>query len=235
MSPKSISDIAVWVDNVNTLQELPSSLPIVHRTTDDEENPRSAKKRRKMECDLEQTLRDLNSASHFAPPSPTKSASSTAASETSEAESHQSGRLSPVKQLQMMEDFEEQPVVFCNFDDDEDVQEPLDVMAMRRAIQRFADGVGILGYGDCNAFIHNLPPVDKMRFQYPWANDPEHRCVFGSMPSTAQVLDIVATARKYDHGSGVSEEEWNSEVQHPLLKLARSTSKHRQTLEIHNV
>jgi hypothetical protein len=140
-----------------------------------------------------------------------------------------------VKQLQLLEDFEEQPVVFCNFDDNEDGEEPEDVMAMRRAGQRFADGIGILGYDDIDAVVSALPSVDRMRFQYPWANDLEHRCVFGSMPSTTQVLCIVETARKYDHGSGVSEDEWNSEVQHPLLKLARNTCKHRQTLDIHNV
>jgi hypothetical protein len=59
--------------------------------------------------------------------------------------------------------------------------------------------------------------------------------MLGSMPSTAQILGIVESARKYDHGSGVSEDEWNPEVQHPLLKLARNTSEHRQTLDIRNV
>ncbi|RMZ72063.1 MFS monocarboxylate transporter [Pyrenophora seminiperda CCB06] len=156
-------------------------------------------------------------------------------SEVSEVESHQSGRLSPVKQLQLLEDFEEQPVVFCNFDDDEEGEEPEDVTVMRRATQQFADGIGILGYDDINAVVSALPLIDRMRFQYSWANDREQRCLLGSMPPIAQIRDVVETARKYDHGSGVSEDEWNSEVQHPLLKLARNTSKHRQTLDIHNV
>lgn len=193
-----------------------------------------------MQVDLDQTprpskrLRDLDSALQF-PPSPNKSSSSAAASEASEAESHQSGRLSPVKQLQLLEDFEEQPVVFCNFDDDEEGEEPEDVTAMRRAIQRFGDGIEILGYDDVEPILSALPVMDRMRFQYPWANNMERRCVLGSMPSTAQILAIVETARKYDHGSGASEDEWNSEVQQPLLKLARNTSRHRQTLDIHNV
>jgi hypothetical protein len=106
---------------------------------------------------------------------------------------------------------------------------------MRKATQQFADGIGILGYDNMNAVVSALLLIDRMRFQYSWANDLEQRCVLSSMPSTAQILDIVETARKYDHGSGVSEDEWNSEVQHPLLKLARNTSKHRQTLDIHNV
>lgn len=122
-----------------------------------------------MQVDLDQTprppkrLRNLDSV--FQPPlSPTKSASSVAASEAFEVESHQSGRLSPVKQLQLLEDFEEQPVVFCNFDDDGEGEEPEDVTAMRRATQQFADGIGILGYYDINAVVSTLPPIDRMRF-----------------------------------------------------------------------
>lgn len=196
-----------------------------------------------MQEDVDQTprpskrLRDLDSVPQF-PPSPTKSGSSVAvseASEASEAESHQSGRLSPVKQLQLLEDLEEHPVAFCNFDDNEEGEEPEDVTAMRTAIQQFADGVGILGYNDVDTVLSTLPPIDRIRFKYPWANNIERRSVLGLVPSIAQILDIVETARKYDRGSGVSEDEWNSEVQHPLLKLARNTSRHRQTLDIHNV
>lgn len=261
MNTTSISRTAIWIDSVSAppieydpyLETAfderrltvfcpcsPSRPPIAAWVADDKENPQPAKKRRIMQVDLDQTprpskrLRSLDSV--FQPPlSPTKSASSAAASEASEVESHQSGRLSPVKQLQLLEDFEEQPVVFCNFDDDGEGEEPEDVTAMRRATQQFADGIGILGYYDINAVVSTLPPIDRMRFQYTWAADMEQRCALGSMPSTAQIVDIVETARKYDHGSGVSEDEWNSEVQHPLLKLARNTSKHRQTLDIHNV
>lgn len=140
-----------------------------------------------------------------------------------------------MKQLQLLEDFEEHPVLFCNFDDGEDGGEPEDVTAMCRAAQRFADGIGIMGYDNLGAIVSVLPPVDRIRFQYPWANEVRHRCAFGSMPSTAQVLGIVETARKYDHGSGVSEDESNAEVQHLLLKLARNTSMHQRTLDIHNM
>ncbi|KAA8570598.1 hypothetical protein EYC84_002855 [Monilinia fructicola] len=55
------------------------------------------------------------------------------------------------------------------------------------------------------------------------------------MPSTTQMLEIVERAREYDRGSGVSEDEWNSEVQHPLLKLALASCKHAKNLEICNV
>lgn len=177
-------------------------------------------------------IRDLNDAAQFHPPSPAQSASSDA---VSEAESHQSGRLSPVKQIQLLEDSEEYPVVFCNFEDDADGAEPEDVTVMRRAAQRFADGVGILGYDNMDAVTSALPPMDKIRFEYPWANDMDQRCIFGSMPSIAQILNIVELARQYDHGSGFSEDEWNSEVHHPLLKLACKTCKHSNSLSIFNV
>lgn len=261
MSATSVSDIAVWIENIQTPQDLyklhslptigrqqltafrpsPSIPPIIPCASDDKENPRPAKKCRIMQGDQDQTprppkrLRDLDDAPQFLPPSPTKGASSEAVSEAFEAESHQSGRLSPVKQIQLLEDFEEHPVVFCNFDDDMDGVEPEDVMLMRRAIQRFADGIGVLGYNNMDVVVSALPPIDRMRFQYSWANDLEHRCIFGSMPSTAQVLGIVEMARGYDRGSGVSEDEWNSEVQHPLLKLACSTCKYPQSLVMFNV
>ncbi|KAH8723966.1 hypothetical protein GQ44DRAFT_773545 [Phaeosphaeriaceae sp. PMI808] len=210
------SEIAVWIDSVSVSQIVYE--PHLLNTLSDKENPRPVKKRRILQ-DSDQTprplkpLRDLDSEPQFPLP-PTASASSAAASEASgvEFESHQSGRLSPVKQLQILEDFEEQPIVFCNFDDNEKGEEAEDVTAMRRVTQQFADGIGILGYDDIDT-----------------------RCALGSMPQIAQIWDIVETARKHDRGSGVSEDEWNSEVQHPLLKLARNTSKHRQTLDIHNV
>ncbi|KAL8908301.1 MAG: hypothetical protein Q9171_005509 [Xanthocarpia ochracea] len=193
-----------------------------------------------MQADSDQTprppkrRRDLDGAPQLVL-SPTKSDSSAAASEASEVESHQSGRLSPVKQLLILEDSEEHPVLFCNFDDGEDGGEPEDVTAMRKAIQRFADGIGIMGYDNLGAIVSPLPPVDRMRFQYPWANEVKHRCAFGSMPSTAQVLGIVEIARKFDHGPGASEDMWNAKVQLPLLELARDTSKHQRTLDIHDV
>ncbi|KAL5420726.1 hypothetical protein PMIN04_006217 [Paraphaeosphaeria minitans] len=115
------------------------------------------------------------------PPSLTKSTPSAAGSETSEVESHRSGHLSPLKQLQLLED-EDQPVMFCNFDDDQEGEEPADVRAMRSAIQQFADSVEILSYDDVNTVTSELMQTDRMRFQYPWANDPGKRSVLGSMP-----------------------------------------------------
>ncbi|PSN58847.1 hypothetical protein BS50DRAFT_595117 [Corynespora cassiicola Philippines] len=240
MHSRTHLDVEIWIDSIDTTPSCSPAPLVAPCATDDKENSWSKAKRRTMEEDFDQTprpskrTRELDSVPHL-PPSPTKSSSSAAISEASEVESHQSGRLSPVKQLQLLEDLEDQPVVFCNFDDGEEGEEPEDVTTMRSATQRFADGIGILGYDDVAAIVSSLPPMDKIRFRYSWANDVERRSALGSMPSIAQLLDIVETARKYDHGSGVSEDEWNSEVQHSLLKLARSTSKHRQTLDIHNV
>jgi hypothetical protein len=260
MNAKKVPSIADWINDVNTAHSVlacgsrsapgdqrlppfspprPPTPPIDTYLADDQKDARSQKRRRAMEDDLDQTprpskrARDLDGIPRF-PPSPTKSTPSAAGSEASEVGSHRSGRLSPVKQLQLLED-EDQPVVFCNFDDDQEAEEPADVTAMRSAIQQYADGMGILGYDDVNAVTSELMQADKMRFKYPWANDPGQRCVLGSMPPMVQVQNIVETARKYDRGAGVSENEWNSEVQNELLKLARSTSRNRRTLDIHNV
>ncbi|KAI9657282.1 MAG: hypothetical protein M1829_006927 [Trizodia sp. TS-e1964] len=237
MSVTSISDIEFWLNNVQT-QESPSIAPIIPWPSCDKENPRQVKKRHIVPADQEHTprpskrLRNFDDAPQFPAASSARSVSSKEESEAFEAESHQSGRLSPLKQIQILEDSEEYPVIFCNFDD---LTEPEDVTLMRRAVQRFADGNGILGYDDLDAVVCALPAIDNMRFLYPWTNNLELRSTLDSMPSMARVLGIVEMARGYDRGSGASEDEWNSEVQYPLLKLACSTSSHSKTLEIFNV
>ncbi|KAI4157759.1 MAG: hypothetical protein LQ342_008023 [Letrouitia transgressa] len=262
-------DIDIWIDRVrNTPQEmyvlrssttytsadtLSTSVPAVHpHPNEDKENRRPLKKRRTMEgdgaCDEEETprpckrRRDLDHTPVLpAPVSPAaKSDSITATS--SGFESHNSGRLSPVKQLQILEDLDEQPVVFCNFDDDDDIvdgEEFEGFLHMRRAMQKFADGIGILGYDegdDALTGAHDrLTPLDKTRFQYPWSNEPQYRGVYGSMPSIYKVADIVETSRKKDRGGGASEDDWNTEVHLQLLKLALQTSRYKNNLGIHNV
>ena len=194
---------------------------------DEDVTPRPLKRRRDVEIAVNRS----------APASPARSDSITTSS--SALESHHSGRLSPVKLLLVLEDDNEQPVVFCNFDDDVEGEEPEDVTTMRTAIQSFADGIGILGYDDGSAILterrDRLTPSDKTRLQYPWANDPQRRKGYGSMPSMNEVEDIVNTARKKDRGGGASEDDWNTEVHLQLLKLARKTSRRKDTLDIHNV
>jgi hypothetical protein len=131
----------------------------------------------------------------------TKSDSITTSS--SELESHHSGRLSPVKQLQVLEDFNGQLIVFCNFDDDMEGEELEDVAVMRTAIQSFVDSIGILGYDDNSgggvaALMEShvqLTQLDKRCLQCPWA-----------MPSVSEVEEIVDVARKKDRGGGAEDD-----------------------------
>lgn len=107
---------------------------------------------------------------------------------SSRLESHHSRRLSPVKQLQVLENFNGQLVVFCNFDDDMEGEELEDVAVMRTAIQSFVDSIGILGYDDNSgggvaALMEShiqLTQLDKRCLQYPWAT-----------PSISEVEEIV--------------------------------------------
>ena len=92
---------------------------------------------------------------------------------------------------------------------------------MRKAVQRFADGVGILGYDDMDTVIATLPLVDRMQYQYRWANDWKRRLPCGLMPSIMQILGIVETARKNDHGVDVFEDfSFNSSWSLPAMLVS---------------
>lgn len=224
-------DFKAWVEIVRKTRRRKQP------ATDDMTNLPPAKKRRIFEDDDHGTPRPARHTVNAprVPSSPTTNTPLVAVSQLYYLELHKSRRLSPVRNLQELEDFLEQPVVFCNFDSHQDRQEPADVTIMRTAIQRFADGIGILGYKDVNAIASTLPNMDRMRFQYPWANSLERRCELGRMPSLVLIQAIIEAAKKYDRGMGGTEDEWNCHVQHPLLKLARMTSNHQHTLEIYNV
>lgn len=255
MNPASLCDISVWIDRVDsTPQDVTTAPPLCTQAHDDKENPRPTKqnKRRLMDddgnLDVDETprptkrQRDANDVTYlplgaprfFPSPSPTKS--NTTPSEAS-LESHQSGRLSPSKQLQALED-DEQPVFFCNFGDVDKHEERADVATMRSAIQHLADGVGILGYEQ-----EHLPTVmaslsstlERKRFGYSWANDCTQRLTHGAMPSIASLDGIVRAGWKHDRGTGTTEDDWNTDVQHQLIKLALETSKHKATLNVHGV
>ena len=197
---------------------------------DEQATPRPPKRRR-----------DLEGAPVFsAIASVASNPSSNATDDAStELESHQSGRLSPTKQLHFLEQRSERTVVFCNHYDVENGAEPLDVVSMHDAMQRYGDGVGILGYpgGEegVEAAIQSLNPREQTRFRYAWANDAERRLRYGSMPPITELADLVLTARHTDQGPGKDEETWNSEVHLPLLKLARRTSTQGNALVIESV
>ncbi|KAL9106357.1 MAG: hypothetical protein Q9227_008626 [Pyrenula ochraceoflavens] len=246
MTAMSVSKVALWIDSIPTPQDpyelhlcppsVDSSLlaPTSIYACDDKENRRSAKRQRIMENDQDKTprpsklTRELDDAPKLPPPSETKSPSSESVSEASETESHRSGRLSPAKQIQLLEDFEEHPVVFCNFDDHTYEAEPEDVILMREAVQRLADGIGILGYDDIDGRTIPISLGERPETALYLRLDASHAAM-------QQVQNIVKTAREYDCGSGDSEDEWNSEVQHTLLKLARSSCNHTENIAIVNV
>ncbi|KAI8930654.1 hypothetical protein NX059_012263 [Plenodomus lindquistii] len=186
---------------------------------DDQETPRPAKRRR-----------DLDDTVHLSPALSARSES--AASITS----HISGRFSPVKQMEALKDLD-RPVIFCDFDSVDAGSERSDVAAMRTAAQLFADGVGILDYtntDDFNASIAGLPDLDKMRLQRPWAKDAS-RTLHGSTPAIRDIANIVSEACMLNTCAGGAEDEWNSDVQKPLLKLALATSRHAKVLSLHSV
>jgi len=200
MSDASNSDILVWIKNVQTPEDFSSVPPIVPYEDGDEWNPRAAKKHLQLKPEHDQTtssskrIHELDDSPELSPSSPSENASHENASyETGsdEAGSHQSGRLDTVQQIQLVEDLQGGPIGFCNFDDGLEGPEPEDVRTMRSAIQRLADGMGILGYDNLDAAVSALSSVDRMRFKYPWASDLKQRCVTGSMPSMAQILGIV--------------------------------------------
>ncbi|KAF2265845.1 hypothetical protein CC78DRAFT_579018 [Lojkania enalia] len=97
--------------------------------------------------------------------------------------------------------------MFCNFDDDVEEEEVENVITMQTAIQRFADGIEVLGYensdfGGIPALIESHGPLSA----------------YGSTPSIYKVVEIVVEVRQDD---------WNTEIHLLLLKLALKTSVNR--------
>jgi hypothetical protein len=187
--------------------------------SDDQETPRPAKRRR-----------SLDGAFRFSPTSSSRSES------TASITSHRSGRLSPVKQIEALKDLE-RPIIFCDFDNEDVDSERSDVAAMRTATQMLAEGVGILEYADADIFkasIANLPELDRMRLQRPWAKDAR-KALHGSTPVIRDVDKIVHDACALNSSVGGAEDEWNSDVQKPLLKLALATSRHAKVLSLQSV
>jgi len=62
---------------------------------------------------------------------------------TGHIESHKSGRMSPTKQMMVLEDLKE-PVLYYDFCDPS-AQMREDAEGIRATVQRIADGIGILG------------------------------------------------------------------------------------------
>lgn len=83
-------------------------------------------------------------AAPIAPPKVFDAHSSQGSVDSSELESHKSGRMSPTKQLAQMEDLDH-PIRILDFGDSE-VEMPQDVETLIADVQLLADGIGILGY-----------------------------------------------------------------------------------------
>jgi hypothetical protein len=187
--------------------------------SDDQETPRPPKRRR-----------DLHGTFHLSPTPSSRSDS------TASVTSHKSGRISPVEQIEALKDLE-QPVIFCDFNSADADRERLDVAAMRTAAQMLAEGVGILEYADVDIFsasISSLPDLDRIRLQRPWAK-AAGEALYGCTPEIRDLASIVDDACSLNVSAGGAEDEWNSDVQKPLLKLALATSRHANELSLHSV
>lgn len=187
--------------------------------SDDQETPRPAKR-----------LREINDLYHFSPTSSIRSDS------TASTTSHKSGRLSPTKQIHALRDLE-RPVIFCDFDSVEADRGRSDVTAMQTAVQMLADGVGIVDYDNADTFrasIAKLSELDRARLLQPWARDAS-RSLCGVTPAIHSIANIVDDAIVLNNGAGGAEDEWNSDVQKPLLKLALATCRHTNVLSLHSV
>ena len=193
--------------------------------------------------EFQETPRPLKRARTFDEPnyspaeSPTKSES--VDSRLSELESHKSGRLSPVKQMQYLHQANVNPIFWRDFGDHEDGQEQDDVIAMRTAIEQFAEGYGIIAFDDeVDEFLEREGPFefsDEIQFRNPAVNRPAFRRQYGGMPRFNDVRALVNAARELNRDTCGCEDEWNTDVQLELIRLSLETLKHRSKLEIKNV
>jgi hypothetical protein len=173
------------------------------------------------------------------PASPSRTSRYTPSNSSHSLSSIASRNSSPVKQLQTLADDVECPVTFRDFDNVQalDTEEDGKVSHIQRILRRFADGIGILEYETDAAFqaaIADIPISDQERMLYPWArrtNSPE----MGVMPPITDLSAIKHSAWELNTGGGGSEDEWNTEVHYPLLKLALCTSVYSKSLCLHSV
>ncbi|KAL8848258.1 MAG: hypothetical protein Q9221_006696 [Calogaya cf. arnoldii] len=245
-------NIEIWIDQVSSghVDSLPSWLTV---PDDDKENishlpsantkkrarlsplmdgshqdieltPRPTKKRRRYQNDLD-------------PPEHLSSTSARSDDNTSELESHHSGRISPTKQLAFLEDSSE-PVIYCDLaTTTADV--PGDVSTLCDAVQALADGVGILGFtpdelAGLTSTSTTLDHRDKKRFRYAWANNCTERLKTGTMVPLRQVQGLVSTAISHED-SRDHETEWNEDIHKTVIVSALKASMYAEHLGIANV
>ncbi|XP_014550684.1 hypothetical protein COCVIDRAFT_42864 [Bipolaris victoriae FI3] len=66
---------------------------------------------------------------------------------------------------------------------------------------------------------------------------PKHprRAEYGATPAISKISSIVSAAWQLNSGTRGAEDEWNTEVQYQLLKIALETSRHSKALSIRSV
>ncbi|KAL9045194.1 MAG: hypothetical protein Q9214_001730, partial [Letrouitia sp. 1 TL-2023] len=153
---------------------------------------------------------------------------------TSELESHHSGRLSPTKQLAVLEDRDE-PVIYCDFGSRE-ARIPEDVQNLRADIRALSFGIGILGFtADEFAIVmgleNSLDAIDYACLGHAWINDYTKRRQTGRMVPLEEVQRLVTAAISYED-KRAHENAWNEKVHLAILEAALRTSKHSNSLGI---
>ncbi|KAL8919413.1 MAG: hypothetical protein Q9208_006791 [Pyrenodesmia sp. 3 TL-2023] len=147
------------------------------------------------------------------PPEQFPSTPSLRSDASSELESHQSGRLSPTKQLATLEDRED-PIVYSDFastkakvpDDDHEL----------------ADLTGANG---------GLEIGERHRFSYSWVNDLEKRRRTGRTVPLSEVQRLTAAAIICEEGRS-HEGTWNEKVHQVAIQAALASSAHAKYLDV---
>lgn len=152
-------------------------------------------------------------------------------SEISEVTSHNSGRMSPTKQLMALEDLDN-PILARPFDADHKM--PVEARRIRDGLRPLCDGVGILGCTAEDLEAHRMllnNDDDRARFSYPWTTDYASRPNLGRDLPLRHVQAIVREAIQCDTSSA-HEEAWNENVHSVILKQTIHHSIHDAALEV---
>ncbi|KAL8767279.1 MAG: hypothetical protein Q9209_006171 [Squamulea sp. 1 TL-2023] len=222
--PDNDKENTFYLPRGNTKKRVRFSPPMDGTYQDAELTPRPAKKRRQNQPDLD-------------PPEHFSSVSARSDDNTSELESHHSGRISPTKQLAFLEDSSE-PVIYCDFaTTTADV--PGDVSTLCDAVQALADGVAILGFTPDELAGLTSPNTaldhrDRKRFGYAWANNCTERLQTGTMVPLKQVQGLVSSAIAHEDNRD-HETVWNEDVHKTVIAAALTASMYAEHLGIANV
>ena len=167
------------------------------------------------------------------PNRPSSESSAGGTEDNSATESHQSGRVSPTKQMMALQDAEE-PTLFLDFGWPDDRMAE-DAEALRTAIQPLADHRGILGHPSQELARlagpdSPLHPTERARFAYPEAHRPTYS-ELGTVVPLERVQKLVHTAMRCE-ADGSQENVWNQKIHWVLITLALEYSLHERTLDI---